>query len=277
MKGSWTIRRTSQNNKALILLFDDVEYFLTNLNHRRRKWTGPVGKDPLDTSHLVVSEIMEERQQTSMESPLSAATDGDHPFAFSDFQLIGNTNQFQNIILRYFTCTEEQINSPKRELLSTTQLRHIASTDSTEKNIPSFSQLTSDFGTFPLVTTFWLCFSLATRILCFAGILYVLKQARNLRTQHTALRSTTVFLWRTCFVWRKCVLRRGRRLAKLSHLTTRWPNKTAILSRNLIWFTVIFFVSWVFLWSTSHARYRFQPDECRTDLSNLQVPFPRFS
>ena len=30
--------------------------------------------------------------------------------------------------------------------------------------------LTSDLGTFPLVVTFWLCFSLATRILCLAGI-----------------------------------------------------------------------------------------------------------
>lgn len=30
--------------------------------------------------------------------------------------------------------------------------------------------LTRDLGTFPLVVTFWLCFSLATRIRCFAGI-----------------------------------------------------------------------------------------------------------
>lgn len=29
---------------------------------------------------------------------------------------------------------------------------------------------TNDFDTFPLCVTFWLCFSLATRILCFAGI-----------------------------------------------------------------------------------------------------------
>ena len=35
----------------------------------------------------------------------------------------------------------------------------------------SFQTLTNDLGTFPLVKTFWLCFSLATRILCLAGIL----------------------------------------------------------------------------------------------------------
>lgn len=35
---------------------------------------------------------------------------------------------------------------------------------------PFKTLLTNDLGTFPLVVTFWLCFSLATRILCLAGI-----------------------------------------------------------------------------------------------------------
>lgn len=46
--------------------------------------------------------------------------------------------------------------------------------------------LTSDLGTFPLVVTFWLCFSLATRIRCLAGIF-----GRLLDRYKTASRSGT--------------------------------------------------------------------------------------
>ena len=57
--------------------------------------------------------------------------------------------------------------------LSVSRVRHL---DLSQRYQMSTTIHTKVFGTFPLVETFWLCFSLATRILCLAGIL---NQAKN--------------------------------------------------------------------------------------------------